>query len=54
MDVEISAQPHPNGVSEWDLVSGRLVESESGDLLSTAIATVHTQVVEIRVAVEKL
>ena len=48
MDVEISAQPHPNGVSEWDLVSGRLVESESGDLLSTAIATVHTQVVEIR------
>ena len=48
MDVEISAQPHPDDVSEWDLVSGRLVECESGDLLSTAIATIHAEVVEIR------
>ena len=48
MDVEISAQPHPSDVSEWDLVSGRLIECESGDLLSTAIATVHAEVVEIR------
>ena len=48
MDVEISAQPHPSDVSEWDLVSGRLVECESGDLLSTAISTVHAEVVEIR------
>ena len=48
MDVKISAQPHPSDVSEWNLVSGRLVECESGDLLSTAIATVHAEVVEIR------
>ncbi|MAV94881.1 MAG: hypothetical protein CMA31_04250 [Euryarchaeota archaeon] len=48
MDVEISAQPHPADVSEWDLISGGLVECESGDLLSTAIATVHAEVVEIR------
>tara|TARA_B100001113_G_scaffold353625_1_gene358791 strand:- start:1983 stop:2831 length:849 start_codon:yes stop_codon:yes gene_type:complete len=48
LDVEVAAQPHPGDVSEWDLVSGRLVETESGDVLSTAIATIHAEVVEIR------
>ena len=47
-DVQAAASPVPRETSEWDLISGSAIHDTSGDLLSSAIATIHTKVVEIR------
>ena len=47
-DVQAAARPVPRDTSEWDLISGSAIPDNSGDLLSSAIATIHTKVVEIR------
>ena len=47
-DVQAAARPVPRETSEWDLISGSAIHDTSGDLLSSAIATIHTKVVEIR------
>ena len=47
-DVEIAAKPVASEISEWDLVSGKLIDTEFGDLLSTSLATIHAKVVDVR------
>ena len=47
-DVNDAAKDVPRDVSEWSLVSGSPISDPSGDLLSTAIATISAEVVELR------
>ena len=47
-DVQAAARPVPRETSEWDLISGSAIQDTPGDVLSSAMATIHTKVVEIR------